>query len=408
MKTYYKDHSVTILLGDCREWDGKADVIVTDPPYGLEFMGKEWDCLGRDKNVGKMRRVGFERMNGAPDQREGNLGGTWFGSRDAVVPNYYRTTNVRCRKCGKWKVSGGHDGKGNTLGCQCDEPDFPNIAGLAAVNMQEWHYSWASHLLGKAGWLFAFGGTRTWHRLACAIEDAGWQYRDTIMWLYGQGFPKGKNNLKPAWEPILVARKYGDLDIDAARIPCSDKAVFPAGVVSATENVYGGGNGIYADRPRPADKAPAGRWPANLVLDEEAGRLLDEQSGESTSNDPGTTHATVDGWGMCGERRNRGYNGDSGGASRFFYCAKASKAERGDGNDHPTVKPLKLMEWLIKLSGGQLILDPFMGSGTTLVAAKRLGRKAIGIEIDEHSCEIAANRCLNTSVQRTDSKDEAA
>jgi len=96
---------------------------------------------------------------------------------------------------------------------------------------------------------------------------------------------------------------------------------------------------------------------------------------------------------MCAERRNKGYAGDSGGASRFFYCAKASRSERGDGNDHPTVKPLKLMEWIIKLSGGQLILDPFMGSGTTLVAAKRLGRKAIGIEIDEHSCEIAANRC---------------
>ena len=115
--------------------------------------------------------------------------------------------------------------------------------------------------------------------------------------------------------------------------------------------------------------------------------------------------------------------GSSGGASRFFYVAKASRSEREDGlfgiqpcaecggltskthvnkkgetvscvrNNHPTVKPLKLMEYLITLSGGQTILDPFMGSGTTLVAAKRLGRKAIGIDIDEHSCEIAANRC---------------
>ena len=151
--------------------------------------------------------------------------------------------------------------------------------------------------------------------------------------------------------------------------------------------------------------------------------------------------------GIYGDFAHKGDDGatfyaDSGGASRFFYCAKASRAERnagcegmvngpeahnlssnacsrcglrvkangsgqkcecGDlretvklskgGNDHPTVKPLKLMEYLVKLSGGQTILDPFMGSGTTLVAAKRLGRKAIGIEIDEHSCEIAAKRC---------------
>ena len=128
---------------------------------------------------------------------------------------------------------------------------------------------------------------------------------------------------------------------------------------------------------------------------------------------------------MNGEITEVGY-GDSGGASRFFFCAKASRKERDAGcenmplkpsymveagsktsslrgkqydrtttgrNDHPTVKPLKLMEYLITLSGGQTILDPFCGSGTTLIAAKRLGRKAIGIEIDEHSCEIAANRC---------------
>jgi site-specific DNA-methyltransferase (adenine-specific) len=347
MKTYYKDHSVVIYHGDCREWDGKADVIVTDPPYGLEFMGKEWDkLLVSDRHI------------------------DYPSCRHAHGPNEYR----------------------------------------GGAEAQDWHYSWTSHLLGKAGWLFAFGGTRTWHRLACAIEDAGWQYRDTIMWLYGQGFPKGHNNLKPSWEPVIVARKYGDLDIDAARIGVRDESKM---YVQPRPTTDAGGHSWKKGEHVPFHYGiSGGRWPANLVLDEEAAAMLDEQSGELTQGHHpairnGKSMWAGDGGGLNGNSGPEQWT-DSGGASRFFYCAKASRSERGDGNDHPTVKPLKLMEWLIKLSGGQLILDPFMGSGTTLVAAKRLGRKAIGIEIDEHSCEIAANRCLNTSVQRTDSKDEAA
>jgi site-specific DNA-methyltransferase (adenine-specific) len=309
-------------------------VIVTDPPYGLEFMGKEWDCLGR--------------------------------------------------------INSGRTRKQNELTAICRGPE----SYVAGAPMQEWHYQWASHLLGKAGWLFAFGGTRTWHRLACAIEDAGWQYRDTIMWLYGQGFPKGKNNLKPAWEPILVARKYGDLDIDAARIE---------GKYLTRDRNRDGGNSMFGTGKGGGAFLPAqGRWPANLVLDEEAGRMLDEQSGELVG--AGNVREAnwtkpVEGYGFKPHPKNPNYYANhGGGASRFFYCAKASRKERGDGNDHPTVKPLKLMEWLIKLSGGQLILDPFMGSGTTLVAAKRLVRKAIGIELDEHSCEIAAKRCQSMLV----------
>lgn len=104
MNQYYADESVVIFHGDCREWDGKADVIVTDPPYGLEFMGKEWDHL---------------HLNEAFSNTEaGGLGGY------------------------KHHIRYGNDGSA----------------------MQEWHEAWASHLLGKAGWLFAFGGTRTWHR----------------------------------------------------------------------------------------------------------------------------------------------------------------------------------------------------------------------------------------------------
>lgn len=320
MKPYYSDESVTILCGDCREFEGKADVILTDPPYGLEFMGKEWDKL-----LVKDRHIDYPSC------------------RHAHGPNEYR---------------GGSEA-------------------------QEWHRQWCEAMLGKAGWLFAFGGTRTWHRLACAIEDSGWQIRDTMMWLYGQGFPKGHNNLKPAWEPIIVARKYGDIDIEAGRIATDESTERPSGV---NLQVYGEDN-----RRGMIRGGTQGRWPANLLLDEEAAAMLDEQSGESQQGHfpKSIRNARI----FRGNQEQEERFLDAGGASRFFYCAKASRSERGDGNDHPTVKPLKLMEYLVKLSGGQTILDPFMGSGTTLVAAKRLGRKAIGIDIDEHSCEIAAKRC---------------
>lgn len=142
------------------------------------------------------------------------------------------------------------------------------------------------------------------------------------------------------------------------------------------------------------------RWPANLILDEEAAAMLDEQSGISKSPKSGIRKASSEfgqnsGW---NDHKNidtfrLGHN-DSGGASRFFYCAKASPSERGE-NNHPTVKPLKLMEYLIKLvmpPKDGILLDPFAGSGTTIVAAKNLGYEAVGIELEQEYCEIANKR----------------
>ena len=326
--------------------------------------------------------------------------------------------------------------------------------------------------------LLAFGGTRTYHRLTCAIEDAGWEIRDCLMWLYGQGFPKAPdigvlidkakgakrevvgtklgqpgysladngrtnevygdlhnpaaecaitapatelaklwtgwaNSLKPAWEPIILAMKPLDgtlahnaeqwgvagMNIDGSRIGTDST------VRTRNPESHSDGGWVSVNRS-PVGGSACGRWPANLLLDEEAAAMLDEQTGTLKS-----------GMMKAGQQRNRskgdgGYHGDfpdtasergtygdSGGASRFFYVAKAAKKERnpaqGPKNDHPTVKPLKLMEYLLTLLStptGGVVLDPFAGSGSTLLAAKRLGRPCIGVELDPHNCEIAAAR----------------
>ena len=372
MKPYYEKDNITLYCGDNREVlptlpEASVDFVCSDPPYGLGFMGHEWD-------------------HGVPG-----------------IP-YWEAIQRVCK---------------------------------------------------PGALMLAFGGTRTYHRLTCAIEDAGWEIRDCLMWLYGTGFPKaadiGKmidkakgasrevigtklgrpgysladngrtnevyhdlhnpagecaitapatdlakqwtgwaNALKPAWEPIVLAMKPLDgtlahnaetwgvagMNIDRSRIQTAD-------------------NGNGADHK---GKVAAGRWPANILLDEEAATQLDQQSGQTASK-----VRIEKNFGRKDESQYRIKPvpgvvkdfGDSGGASRFFYTAKASHSERGEGNDHPTIKPLKLMQYLLTLlstpTGGR-VLDPFAGSGSTLLAAKLLGRPAMGIELDEHFCEIAAAR----------------
>ena len=291
--------------------------------------------------------------------------------------------------------------------------------------------------------LLAFGGTRTYHRLACAIEDAGWEIRDSLMWVYGSGFPKGHDvskaidkeagaerevigskrvkdirrnvaediamgktdrqskfapgspsiaincnitapstddakkwegwniALKPAYEPIILARKplagtvagnvlehgTGAVNIDACRVgrDLGDVSGWSRSGSNASENrAMSGPN--YARNPKPDSE---GRWPANFIYDgsDEVTDLL-------------------------------------GSAARFFYCAKASPSERGEHNTHATVKPLALMRYLIKLitPPNGIVLDPFAGSGSTLVAASQLGFDAIGIELDKVHCDIIERR----------------
>lgn len=349
-----------LLKGDClaqltRIPAESVDAIVTDPPYGLGFMGKAWDALPPGED--------------------------W------------------ARACLRVLKPGGH--------------------------------------------LLAFGGTRTWHRLAVAVEDAGFELRDSIAWLYGSGFPKsldvskaidkaagaerevtgirddkgrtqtfagGKTRptletapatpeavewqgwgtaLKPAFEPVVVARKplakgmtvaanvlaygTGALNIDAGRVGDDAPAGFGKGAAMG-----GAGSTI-------------GRWPANVMLDESQAAALDEQSGTLTSGANPRRRGADKGRTVLGQfagqddaNPQRGL--DKGGASRFFYVAKAPKSERpldADGVGHPTVKPLALMRQLVRLVTplGGCVVDPFAGSGTTLEAAYLEGFESIGIEL---------------------------
>lgn len=378
--------TATLFHADCRDAmasmaDNSIDSIVTDPPYGLQFMGKEWDNTG--------------------------------------------------------------------------------IANDPAL--------WAEvfRVLKPGGHCAAFSASRTYHRMACAIEDAGFEIRDSLMWVYGTGFPKSqdvskfidkmagaereiigvssvtgarkgssfddgcKGNkrsfqndevvqnyktapataaakewegwgtaLKPAFEPIVLARKplseptvaanvlrwrTGALNIDASRVPTAESLNGGAYAKSGGRETLAGDerNGAAAGMFQAGKTAetdfvqPEGRWPANVVhdgSDEVVGAFpVGHGRGNKGVQERDITAAFEGGWKTAdsGER----YTHDNGGsAARFFYSAKASKADR-NGSKHPTVKPISLMEWLCTLitPPGGTILDPFGGSGTTAIAASNKG-----------------------------------
>lgn len=188
--------------------------------------------------------------------------------------------------------------------------------------------------------------------------------------------------MKPAWEPIILAMRPTD------------------GTFAANALAHGVA-GMNVDGCRIGDD-PSGRWPANVVLDEEAGAMLDEQSGTRKSGKltaanqvRGGFAGTVNAYGKAKTGGTREYESNCGGASRFFYCAKASKADRGEGNTHPTVKPIELMRWLVRLTKtptGGAVLDPFCGSGSTGVACALEGRDFLGIEREAQYVELARAR----------------
>lgn len=457
MKPHFEGPGVTLYHGDCIEVmrslpDESVHAVVTDPPYALSFMGRGWDTY-------------------------------------------------------------------------------------TPLEFELWCAEWAAEcfrLLKPGGHLLAFGGTRTWHRLAAGVENAGFDIRDSIAWLYGSGFPKsldvakaidkaargvpqggadptsinhGKYKstktegkrwdgdsgqgygaggsrfladgtasglvtepaesgaaaiapeaetwrgwgtaLKPAFEPIVVARKpligtvavnvlthgTGALNIDGARVGFSSEqdkqSAKPQGAATALNGALAGkaqqwrsdttqtgrsttaettdssatsravsagsvgGTGRAEFTPKQSD---LGRWPANVLLDGSQADELDKQSGEGVSRIGKPRGAGAgEGWGMTSTGAE--YE-DHGGASRFFptfrYEAKAPTSERPtDGLiAHPTVKPLDLMRWLVRLVTplNGVVLEPFAGSGTTLEAAALEGFEVIGIEREPDYLPLIINR----------------
>ena len=371
-----------LLRGNCLEQlkalpDNSVDCVVTDPPYELGFMGKSWDNTG------------------------------------------------------------------------------------IAYNVELWGE--CLRVLKPGGHLLAFGGSRTYHRLASAVEDSGFEIRDQIMWLYGSGFPKSHNigkaidkkagapvkvgkrftvaggieaqptpqgeareemrhnaitpqaqqwqgwgtALKPAHEPIVVARKpligtvannvltygTGAINIDGSRVGSE---------IVTTTNGKGFNGSFEGGTNNNGGAQHEGRWPANVIHDgsDEVLAGFPTAKGGTWNTTAGARHFNNDGEPTLFETSKT--DNSSGSAARFFtqtaydemdfppffYCSKAGKKERNagvEGNTHPTVKPLALMRYLIKLvtPPNGVVLDPFLGSGTTAVAAVMEGFDWIGCELTE-------------------------
>jgi len=399
----------TLYHGDCRDWlktlpANHLEACVTDPPYGLEFMGKDWD-------------------RGVPGV------GFW---REVI------------------------------------------------------------RVLKPGAYLVAFGGTRTYHRLGCAVEDAGFEIVDSLQWLYGQGFPKSLDfagyrdedkirhvrpefeghpmaedwgtALKPGCEPIILARKpldgtfaenvlrwgVGGLNIGGCRIPTDDELLAGAGGMPRRDEHEQRGPGVTYP---PSER---GRWPANVAHDgsDEVLAAFARHGSDKGAQAP-VTRRNSDKFGnnygaFEGSREEPGdsFHGEKGTADRFYFCAKTTKQDRNEGldhlpvrdssecvdreagsagmnspragagrtsgnrNHHPTVKPTELMRWLCRLvtPPGGTVLDPFAGSGSTGKAAMLEGFGFVGVEKDGDYLDIATARAAAELVTRPDmlEQDEQA
>jgi len=278
--------------------------------------------------------------------------------------------------------------------CVTDPPYGLSFMGKAwdydVPSQDIWSLVFDSLKLG--GHLLSFFGSRTYHRGVIPIEDAGFEIRDQLMWFYGSGFPKSHNigkkieqyegwgtALKPAHEPIVMARKpfkgtvaenvlehgTGGINIDDSRVDADNDAkvrIRKAGSEFGQNSNWNDHKNI--DTVYDPTK---GRFPANVMHD----------GSESVQN-------------IFEDK------------ARYFYCAKANKKDRDEGNNHPTVKPTELMRYLCRLvtPKGCVVLDPFMGSGSTGKAAIMSGYKFVGVEMDEEYFEIACARIEAAHKQR--------
>lgn len=268
-------------------------------------------------------------------------------------------------------------------------------------------------VLKPGGWLASFASPRTLDLMGLSIRLAGFQVKDTISWIRSDSFPKSKQSLKPAHEPILLAVKPGAspvLDIEGNRIPYRNDADRDETVAKNRHGDFGtvnGGNRVYGDfgTDKRENYAGIGRWPTNVALSEEAADQLDARHPVSRSRKGKPRQAQAgEGWGLA---RTGTEHDDFGGPSRFFprfedeprafYAGRAVAAERpvsDDGVRHPTVKPLSVMRWLVRLltPTGGVVLDPFAGSGTTVEAAIVEGRQWIAVEANSEYIPLIQQR----------------
>jgi site-specific DNA-methyltransferase (adenine-specific) len=337
--------SVGLWSGDCLEAmaqmeENSVDAICCDPPYHFVSMVKRFGRTSADKE-------NFAMNN--PSKQFGALSRGFMGK--------------------EW------DG------------------GDIAFRVETW--AAVARVLKPGGHLVAFGAPKNYHRLACAIEDAGFEIRDSLMWIFGMGFPKSHNigdgwgtALKPAFEPIVLARKplsentiaanvlkwgTGALNIDACRI----ESELPEGRKRHGGGIVGAGSSY--ELPDSHGEMPSGRWPANVCYDgsDEVVAMFPYSTSRvaTITSKPGAVYGN--GAGLPSYTGTYGAN-DSGSAARFFYSAKANAKDRA-GSKHPTVKPVSLMRWLVRMicPPGGVVLDPFAGSGTTGQACVEEGFAAL-------------------------------
>jgi len=362
VKESFLDGRIELRAGDSRDVlktiaDNSIDSIVTDPPYALVSIVKRFGNA-------KPENEKFAATNPTSAYRRasaGFMGKTWDTGETAFAVEFWA-------ECLRVLKPGGH--------------------------------------------LVAFSGTRSFHRMACAIEDCGFEIRDQIGWTFGSGFPKSHNAgngwgtaLKPAWEPICLARKplsektvaanilqhgTGAINIDGCRV---DGVIGkPGNLVDSTDvdqtSIARLGKAAGASyRGRLERGEISGRWPANIIHDgsEEVMAAFPDADGGNFPGGGKRSSQTDSVYGAFnGNDQSARAMGDSGSAARFFYTAKADADDRL-GSKHPTVKPVDLMQWLCRLvtPPGGTVLDPFAGTGTTGEAAFREGFKAVLIEREE-------------------------
>ncbi|GFM29232.1 DNA methyltransferase [Novosphingobium sp. PY1] len=305
-------------------------------------------------------------------------------------------------------------------------------------------------VMKPGAYLVGFAATKGYHRMACAIEDAGFEIRDMLSWLYGTGFPKSHNlegehdgwgtALKPAVEPIVFAQKpisessvaanvarwgVGAINIDACRIHAEDAQGGSYTVKRFAPGADVNKSGAWKQEAEFTGEMKPGRWPAN-VLHDGSEEVLEAFAayGERGALAPVGMRGGDKCRNVFGAFKGNGddgatFQGDTGTAARFFYSSKATQGERifecrecgahtigkpacghDDMRTHPTVKPISLMRWLVELvtPPGGLVLDPFAGTGTTAAAAREAGMQSLSIEDDEnHVRDIAVRLGLDLS-----------